>query len=254
MIWRLLTEQEINIVYEQHVKRDFPPEELPPFPPAMELIASGEGWFFGIFDKVQDGGIEGVHEMKQDGGTEGAHEVKQDEMNCDIDLEDLAAYMQVLKPEVCSYALLNYYAVLPAYRNQGWGERFLGELPVQLPKVQGILIEAEIPEKSEDAEIAQRRLGFYERVGAVNTMWQEQVYDAWYYVLVKLFADGEVGQALDDLQMCYQRLFTVEQYAQVFGLWDDKGNVISARPKHLKLDRDSQIRGVRLVAKRSETV
>lgn len=215
MIWRLLTEQEIDIVYEQHMKRDFPPEELPPFPPAMELIASGEGWFYGIFDK-----------------------------------EDLAAYMQVLKPEVCSYALLNYYAVLPAYRNQGLGERLLGELPVQLPKAQGILIEAEIPEKSEDAGIAQRRLGFYERVGAVNTMWQEQVYDAWYYVLVKLFADGEAGQALDDLQMCYQRLFTVEQYAQAFGLWDDKGNVISARPKHLKLDRDNQIQGVRLVAKK----
>ena len=208
MIWRLLTEQEINIVYEQHMKRDFPPEELPPFPPAMELIASGEGWFFGIFDK-----------------------------------EDLAAYIQVLKPEVCTYALLNYYAVLPAYRNQGLGERFLGELQMHLPKVQGIIIEAEIPEKSEDAGIAQRRLGFYERVGAVNTMWQEQVYDAWYYILVKLFADGEVGQALDDLQMCYKRLFTVEQYAQVFGLWDADGNVISERSAHLKLDRGSQIQG-----------
>lgn len=231
MIWRLLTEQEINIIYEQHMKRDFPPEELPPFPPAMELIASGEGWFFGIFDKAQDGGIEGAHEMKQDG------------MNSDIDLEDLAAYMQVLKPEVCSYALLNYYAVLPAYRNQGLGERLLGELQMHLPKVQGIIIEAEIPKKSEDAGIAQRRLGFYERVGAVNTMWEEQVYDAWYYVLVKLFADGEVGQALDDLQMCYQRLFTELQYEQAFGLWDDKGNVISARPKHLKLDRDNQIQG-----------
>ncbi len=85
MIWRLLTEQEINIVYEQHMKRGFPPEELPPFPPAMELIASGEGWFFGIFDKAQDGGIEGAHEM-----------------NSDIDLENLAAYMQVLKLGVCS--------------------------------------------------------------------------------------------------------------------------------------------------------
>lgn len=231
MVWRLLTEQEINIIYEQHMKRDFPPEELPPFPPAMELIASGEGWFFGIFDKAQDG------------GDEGAHEVKQDEMNCDTDLEDLAAYIQVLKPEVCSYALLNYYAVLPAYRNQGLGERLLGELSVRLPKVQGIIIEAEIPEKSEDAGIAQRRLGFYERVGAVNTMWQEQVYDAWYYILVRLFDGGELASALDDLQMCYQRIFTELQYEQAFGLWDDKGNVISARPKHLKLDRDSQIQG-----------
>ena len=208
MIWRLLTEQEINIVYEQHMKRDFPPEELPPFPPAMELIASGEGWFYGIFDK-----------------------------------EDLAAYIQVLKPEVCTYALLNYYAVLPSYRNQGLGERLLGELSVRLPKVQGILIEAEIPEKSEDAGIAQRRLGFYERVGAVNTMWQEQVYDAWYYILVKLFDGGELASALKDLQLCYQRIFTELQYEQAFGLWDDKGNVISARPKHLKLDRDNQIQG-----------
>lgn len=238
MIWRLLTEQEINIIYEQHMKRDCPPEELPPFPPAMELIASGEGYFFGIFDKERGIETEGTYEVKRDIGTEGAHE-----MNCDIDLENLAAYMQVLKPEVCSYALLNYYAVLPAYRNQGLGERLLEELPAQLPKVQGILIEAEIPEKSEDAGIAQRRLGFYERVGAVNTMWREQVYDAWYYVLVKLFAGGEVGQALDDLQLCYQRLFTELQYKQVFGLWDDKGNVISARPKHLKPDRDSQVQG-----------
>lgn len=219
MIWRLLTRQEIDIVYEQHMKRDFPPEELPPFPPAMEMITAGEGWFFGVFDK--------------EAGDIGA----------DVDLDSLAAYVQVLKPDTCSFALLNYYAVLPAYRNQGLGECFLQELPEYLPKVRGIIIEAEIPGRAEDAQMAQRRLKFYERTGAVNTLWQEQVYDAWYYILVKLFDGGEPTSALQDLQLCYQRLFTELQYEQAFGLWDNKGNVISARPEHLKLNRDRQMQG-----------
>lgn len=231
MIWRLLTRQEIDIVYEQHMKRDFPPEELPPFPPALELIACGEGWFFGIFDKE----YEAEHEDD--------YEVETNAKNSDIALEGLAAYIQVLKPENCSYALLNYYAVLPTFRNGGLGERLLGELQMHLPEVKGIIIEAEIPRQAEDAEMAKRRLGFYERAGAVNTMWREQVYDAWYYILVKVFAGGEIGQALEDLQVCYQRLFTKAQYEQVFGLWDAMGNVISDRPEHLQLDRGSQMQG-----------
>lgn len=231
MLWRLLTKQEIDIVYEEHMKRDFPPQELPPFPPALELIACGEGWFFGIFDK------------ENEAQGKGDFEVKANEGNGDITLEKLAAYIQVLKPEHCSYALLNYYAVLPAYRNSGLGTRLLEDLQMHLPKVKGIIIEAEIPKRAEDAKMAKRRLEFYERAGAVNTMWQEQVYDAWYYILVKVFAGGEPGKALKDLQLCYQRLFTKTQYEQAFGLWDDNGRVISGRLKHLRLNRDEQKQG-----------
>lgn len=190
-----------------------------------------EGWFFGIFDKGNEA---------QD---EGNSLVKTNTENSDTTLEGLAAYIQVLKPETCSYALLNYYAVLPAYRNSGLGAQLLGDLQMHLPKVKGIIIEAEIPRRAEDAKMAKRRLGFYERAGAVNTMWQEQVYDAWYYILVKVFAGGEIGEALKDLQVCYQRLFTKTQYEQAFGLWDDNGNVISDRPKHLRLNRDGQKQG-----------
>ena len=151
MLWRELTREEIDFVYKEHMTRDFPPEELPPFPPALQMMDDGEGWFYGIYDG-----------------------------------ETMAAYVQLLLPGQSRFALLNYFAVLPPYRNGGLGERLLSELPVHLPDVDGILIESEFPDRAADPDMARRRLGFYARSGAENTYWRERIYDAWYYVLLLL--------------------------------------------------------------------
>lgn len=56
---------------------------------------------------------------------------------------------------------LDYFAVVPAYRAHGIGAQLLAQLPAQEGDAEAILIEAEMPEKAEDAAMAVRRLGFY---------------------------------------------------------------------------------------------
>ena len=84
----------------------------------------------------------------------------------------------------CRVSQLDYFAVVPAYRAHGIGAQLLAQLPAQEGDAEAILIEAEMPEKAEDAAMAVRRLGFYARCGAQDVGWTEHLIDARFRVLV----------------------------------------------------------------------
>ena len=83
------------------------------------------------------------------------------------------AYLLMVRPEGCRVSQLDYFAVVPAYRAHGIGAQLLAQLPAQEGDAEAILIEAEMPEKAEDAAMAVRRLGFYARCGAWDTHYPE---------------------------------------------------------------------------------
>ena len=64
----------------------------------------------------------------------------------------------MVRPEGCRVSQLDYFAVVPAYRAHGIGAQLLAQLPAQEGDAEAILIEAEMPEKAEDAAMAVRRL------------------------------------------------------------------------------------------------
>ena len=82
--------------------------------------------------------------------------------------EAMAAYLMGYAVGEGGFFWLDYYAVLPSFRNQGIGAWAIRRL-FDVLSVRGLFLEVEYPE-SEDPEVfrqQRRRIGFYERLGAV---------------------------------------------------------------------------------------
>ena len=178
--WRKLNEKELTKVYLDEMHRDFPPTELKPLSMILNSEASGAAHTWGVFDG-----------------------------------ETLAAYLLMVRPAGSSISLLDYFAVLPAYRAKGLGAQLLAELPQYERGAQAILIESECPDKAEDEAMAVRRLGFYARCGARDTGFTEHLFDAWFRILVlscpaaETFADR---QAVDALVGCYRKAISETEW------------------------------------------
>jgi GNAT superfamily N-acetyltransferase len=191
--WRLLTAAELARVYEQQMRRDFPPAELKPLAMLQHALESGVGYAWGVFA----------------GGEEAARA-----------LEHLAAYLLMVRPAGCPVSQLDYFAVLPAFRAQGLGSRLLAELPARersMADIRAILIEAECPEHAPDEPMAHRRLGFYARAGAQDTGWTEHLFDAWFRILVLPCAGAQPMPAEDAvrrLAQCYRHSIPEDKWTQ----------------------------------------
>ena len=192
-IWRLLTGPELTDVYLNEMRRDFPAGELKPLSMILNSEADGTAHTWGVFD----------------GDT-------------------LAAYLLMVRPEGCQVSQLDYFAVVPAYRAHGIGAQLLAQLPAHEDTAEAILIEAELPEKAEDAAMAVRRLGFYARCGAWDTHYTEHLFDAWFRILVldcpgcASLAPETVVEALAD---CYRRTISPTQWQKHVQFFAPDGSV-----------------------------
>ena len=86
--------------------------------------------------------------------------------------ETLLAYALFLILPKEHKLLLDYYAVLEAYRNDGIGSAFLQSLRTDITCADGIYIESENPdyaESEQEKKIQEKRIAFYDRNGAVFT-------------------------------------------------------------------------------------
>ena len=180
LTWRLLTAEELTRVYLHEMRRDFPPTELKPLSMVLNSEAVGDSHTWGVYDG-----------------------------------ETLVAYLLMVRPRGARVSQLDYFAVVPAYRAHGIGAQLLAQLPAHEGDAEAILIEAEMPEKAEDAAMAVRRLGFYARCGAWDTHYTEHLFDAWFRILVLdcpgagTFADR---QAVDALVDCYRRTISETEW------------------------------------------
>lgn len=191
LTWRLLTADELTRVYLDEMRRDFPQSELKPLSMILNSEAAGTAHTWGVFDG-----------------------------------ETLAAYLLMVRPVGCAMSQLDYFAVLPAYRNAGLGAALLAELPNHENGSRAILIEAECPEKADDEAMAVRRLGFYARCGAVDVGWTEHTFDAWFRVLVlpcgKQVPDAET--AMQGLVDCYRRAMGEPQWKKYVTFYRPDGS------------------------------
>ncbi len=134
---KILDEKEICKIYEEHVKIDFPPEELKPLPMILTLKKQEIYCCYGLYDN-----------------------------------EEFVAYAFFAKPETIDYLLLDYLAVCKNYRSKRYGSRFLKLLQKELKDYQGILFEVEsgVDSKTEkEKQICERRIAFYLRNGLTKT-------------------------------------------------------------------------------------
>ncbi|MEA4955395.1 MAG: GNAT family N-acetyltransferase [Pseudoflavonifractor sp.] len=149
--FRLLTEEELKILYETHMKRDFPEDELKPLSRLLALMGQGEYEPYGLFLG-----------------------------------ESLLAYALYWKAGEDPYVMLDYFAVLPEGRNQGTGSALLRQMLDRFCQGgRGVFGEVEIPNTGDEKvdALRRRRLGFYDRAGLRKINYYTKVFGVPYIIL-----------------------------------------------------------------------
>ena len=126
---RKLSLSEIKAIHETHMPEAFPPRELRPYSSIKALYEGGNYMGYGLFED-----------------------------------EKLAAYAYFAKADRRPFALLDYFAVLPALRGNGLGSRFFTLLCAELEAIDGLLLEVESVESAPDESqraVRRRRIAFY---------------------------------------------------------------------------------------------
>ena len=157
----LLSEKELEALYHERLREDFPPDELRPFSSMQYLL-------------------------------------RRNAYRCYVYRENgkIRAYAMLILSH--GAALLDYFAVAPELRGQGVGSRFLRELTdisreFQVPYV---LIEAESTDSSETPEQLterQRRLRFYKNCGCLLTPVYSLLFGVEYQILLLPLRDACPG-------------------------------------------------------------
>ena len=127
-----LTPQQLKNLYEQEMKRAFPPDELKPLKAMETLRDQGKYDALGLWEE-----------------------------------DTLCGYALVWLEPQYPFALLDYLGTLDGMRSQGLGSKLLGLLREYYSNYRGIFGEAEAPENGapEGEPLRRRRLAFYERNG-----------------------------------------------------------------------------------------
>lgn len=155
-ICKALTQEEIIAVYDAWGPEHFPDTELKPLSSVRMLLEQGQYSGYGLFDGS--------------GGAEGG----------------LLGYALLMHDKDKGKMLLDYYAFLEEHRCRGLGSVFLHEIQ-RLNDFPGCFIECEAPEtadNSEQRELRERRIRFYERNGAVLAQVRAQLFGVTYRMLV----------------------------------------------------------------------
>lgn len=149
--FRPLTPEELKELYEAHMRRDFPPDELKPLDRLLALMERGEYEPYGLFRG-----------------------------------DALLAYALYWKAGEDPYVMLDYFAVLPEGRNRGTGSALLRQMLDRFCRDgRGVFGEVEVPNTG-DGEVdalRRRRLGFYARAGLRTIDYRTKVFGVPYLVL-----------------------------------------------------------------------
>ena len=130
---KLLDKAERKNIYKQHMKQDFPKNELRPLHGIEALVNQGVYYTYGIFEK-----------------------------------DSLIAYAYFWEEKEREVLLFDYFAVVSNLRNQGHGTEAMKAILHLCENKRGVILETENPEKaesSEEKEMRKRRISFYQRCG-----------------------------------------------------------------------------------------
>lgn len=145
-----LNPDELAEVYKEHMKRDFPANELRPFKSIKKLLRQGLYECIGLYDEGE-----------------------------------LSAYACFVRSSQADVVLLDYYAVIPGQRSRGVGGRFLNLLTERMEE-SGIIIEVESvgsAQNDQERRRRERRVDFYKRCGARLTNVSGRVFNVDYSVM-----------------------------------------------------------------------
>lgn len=134
---KVLNKNEIEKIYKEHLKSDFPKDELKPLEYINKMYDLSKYECFGFYEK---------------------------------DL--LVGYAYTVIPDDSDIRLLDYFAVVKELRNNGIGGDCLKALKEHYRHLSCVILESEHPDYSKDAgdrKIRERRLEFYKKNGLIKT-------------------------------------------------------------------------------------
>lgn len=167
---RPLTVDEAKEIYHQALTRDFPADERKPWSVIRRCMKSGAYRCLGLY---RDDRLLGY------------------------------AFFVLFQDS----ALLDYFAILPEYRKEGFGSCFLQRIPAYLEDYPRILAEAEAPESAkteEEKEIRNRRIAFYLRSGLKDTGLRPRAFGVDFIIL--WFPNTPVPKA-EEARTVYENLY-----------------------------------------------
>ncbi len=184
-----LNGQQIALIYEGQMRRDFKPQGLKPLELLLRLEQAGRYGGYGFYEG-----------------------------------DALLGYALLAYAEQSPDVLLDYFAVCPTRRNQGLGQRFLTQLITELSgDYRALLLEVADPRygrEAADQDLNRRRIDFYRRCGVELRDLGCCVQDEHYVMMVKPLAgavdDCQIQASLTDI---YTAFFGVAHLAEkvVFG-------------------------------------
>ena len=190
---KLLQEQVICAVYQIHMTRDFPADELKPLSAILGMLREGRYFVYGCYDG-----------------------------------ERLAAYACLCRSDSGKTLLLDYYAVVPAFRSQGVGSAFLARLRETCGEYRGIVLEIESVESAqgeEERRLRQRRKDFYLRCGVRETDIFCLVFGVYYQILFFPFSpQWDSRLAFTELDSFYRSFIPENLYPQKVFYFPPYGN------------------------------
>jgi GNAT superfamily N-acetyltransferase len=130
---KVLNKEERKKIYKEHMKQDFPKNELRPLHMIETLIDKGNYYTYGVFQN-----------------------------------ESLVAYAYFWEEKEKEILLFDYFAVVAGLRSQGYGTEAMKVVLDICKDKRGVILEAENPEKAESEEeriTRCRRISFYEKCG-----------------------------------------------------------------------------------------
>ncbi len=176
---KILSVSELKDIYQNHMFRDFPKEEIKPLSTLEYLLSTGEYAPLAYFD----------------GG-------------------EMIGYTLLIASAGRQACLLDYFAVLPQFRSGGRGSQILKYLREHfLGKTHQILIECEHPDFAPDRDQALRRLRFYSNAGAKKAEIETKLFGVRYLVFA-LPCDGSAAPlpTEDDIVFYYKKMVPEGKY------------------------------------------
>ena len=174
-----MDKEQVQNVYENHMKKDFPADELKPLSFIFTMMERG------VYDCL------GFYE----GG-------------------ELKAYAFFVMDFRWQVGLLDYLAVCEPYRGVGIGGKCLTEMKVYYKDKKGILLECEKVEKAKDMEetrMRKRRIEFYVGNGCVETKVCSRLFGVEFTILYLPVREAKI-EVFEELDRVYREMFPEPVY------------------------------------------
>ena len=161
---KLLDKAERKNIYKQHMKQDFPKNELRPLHGIEALVNQGVYYTYGIFEK-----------------------------------DSLIAYAYFWEEKEREILLFDYFAVVSNLRNHGYGTEAMKAILHLCENKRGVILETENPEKAESNEEREtriRRISFYKKCGLAMSDVRIYLFGVEYCMMYKEWKESGVAKEI----------------------------------------------------------